>query len=417
MHILFFSHYFPPEVNAPAVRTWEHCRRWVASGHQVTVITCAPNCPTGKVFHGYRNRWKTHETIDGIRVIRVWTWLSANRGFLGRILNYVSYMFRAAMAGLWIRRVDVVVATSPQFFCGWAGVLAHWLKRRPLVLEIRDIWPESIVTVGAMRRSPATRLLEWLERRMYAAAERIVTVGEGYRRKLLQRGVPAAKIDVIPNGVDLATLPSARPRCEQTRNRPLLCGYVGTVGMAHGLEVVLAAAERLKERGRVDVEFEIVGEGAERAALEADAAQRGLLGLVRFRGMVSKEQAAELLCGYNAALVHLRGSELFETVLPSKIFEAMALGVPIVIGVRGPACGIVVSARAGLPMTPDDPESLIACLDAIAADPQAYANGRTTVARDFNRDALAARMLDVLVSLGDAPRPGAAASPQQRKAA
>src|SRR5581483_11512093 len=153
MHILFLTHYFPPEVNAPASRTFEHCSRWVRAGHDVTVITCAPNCPTGVVFPGYRNAWRCEERTAGMRVICVWTWLSANKGFAGRILNYISYLLTAVWCALWLRRVDVVVATSPQFFCGWAGVLGHWIRRWPFVLEIRDIWPESIVAVGAMRRS------------------------------------------------------------------------------------------------------------------------------------------------------------------------------------------------------------------------------------------------------------------------
>ncbi|MDZ4689439.1 MAG: glycosyltransferase, partial [Planctomycetaceae bacterium] len=173
MHILFLTHYFPPEVNAPASRTFEHCARWVKAGHQVTVVTCAPNCPTGVVFDGYRNAWRSEEEQAGIRVIRVWSYLAANKGFFSRIVNFVSYMLTAVWCAIRLRKVDVVVATSPQFFCGWAGVLCHWLRRWPFVLEIRDIWPESIIAVGAMRRSWAMRFLEWLELRMYAAADYI----------------------------------------------------------------------------------------------------------------------------------------------------------------------------------------------------------------------------------------------------
>ena len=218
MHILLFSHYFPPEVNAPATRTFEHCRRWVAAGHQVTVVTCAPNCPNGIVFDGYRNSWRCEERVEGIRVIRVWTFLAANRGFLRRIANYLSYMVSATLYAVWLKNVDVVVATSPQFFCGWAGVLCRWVRRWPFVLEIRDIWPESIVTVGAMKRSRIIRLLEWLERRMYRAANHIVTVGSGYRRQLLDRGVPADKVSVIPNGVGDVP-PTSRDRKSQIRER------------------------------------------------------------------------------------------------------------------------------------------------------------------------------------------------------
>ncbi len=404
MHLLFLTHYFPPEVNAPATRTIEHARRWVARGHNVTVITCAPNCPTGVVFDGYRNAWRTEEQIDGIRVIRVWSYISANKGFAKRILNFVSYMLAAVWCALWLRKIDLVVATSPQFFCGWAGVLCHWIRRWPFVLEIRDIWPESIVAVGAMRRSPVMRWLEWLERRMYAAADRIVTVGDGYREQLLARGVPSSKISVIPNGVDIGRF-QPRPANADLRRRwqgdgKFVCAYVGTVGMAHGLEVVLNAAERLRAEQRDDVQFWIVGDGAERAALE-QAAQKRQLTSITFTGMIPKRDIDDVIASGDACLVHLRGTELFGTVIPSKVFETMALNVPIIMGVRGQAQDIVLNGQGGLPMSPDDPASLLDCIQQIRANPRQYSRGREYVARHFDRTALADEMLLMLSQVAE----------------
>ena len=379
MHILFLTHYFPPEVNAPASRTFEHASRWVADGHQVTVITGAPNCPTGVVYSGYRNAWRSEEEVERIRVIRVWTYLSANKGFAKRSLNFLSYMLTAVWCALWLRGIDVVVATSPQFFCGWAGVLCHWLKRWPFVLEIRDIWPESIVAVGAMRRSLSTRLLEWLERRMYAAADHIVTVGNGYRDRLLERDVPAEKISVVPNGVDLRKFQPQRPepalRAKWGGIGRFACAYVGTVGMAHGLEVVSKAAAILRDQRRDDVHFWIVGDGAERQRLEQQV-QEQQLNNVTFTGLVPKERVDSVLASCDACLVHLRGTELFGTVIPSKVFEMLAMQVPIVMGVRGQAQDIVLDAAGGVAMTPDDPQSLLDSLDEIAARPQRYSRGR-----------------------------------------
>jgi colanic acid biosynthesis glycosyl transferase WcaI len=195
VRILFLTHYFPPEVNAPATRTFEHCVRWARAGHDVTVVTCAPNCPGGVVYPGFRNAWRPQvEWVEGVRVVRVWTYLAPNAGTVRRILNYLSYMASAVLASLRLPRPDVVIATSPQFFCGWAGVLVARMKRRPLVLEIRDIWPESIRAVGAIRRRPLLRLLEKLERRMYLAADHVVTVGQGYRERILQRADVADRI-------------------------------------------------------------------------------------------------------------------------------------------------------------------------------------------------------------------------------
>jgi len=399
MHILFLCHYFPPEVNAPATRTYEHCRRWVAAGHRVTVITSAPNCPDGVVYEGYSNRWRSSEQVDGIRVIRVWTYVAPNKGFFGRICNYISYMLTATMAAVGTRDVEVVVATSPQFFCGWAGALSSWLLRRPFVLEIRDIWPESIVAVGAMKQSRIIRLLEWLERRLYRSAKQIVTVGEGYRGELQQRGVPAERITVVPNGVDLPQFSIHENRVELKSKwnsaGKFVCGYVGTVGMAHGLEVVLDAAEQLEKQLGADVVFWIVGDGADRERLEREAARRRLTS-VRFTGRVAKSEIPTLLANCDACLVHLRGTDLFGTVIPSKIFEAMAMNVPIIIGVRGSACDIVLEAGAGVAMTPDDPKSLLRGIEAVRARREGFTGGRRYVEAHFNRDMLATEMLELI---------------------
>ena len=196
MHVLFFSHYFPPEGNAPASRTYENCRRWVAAGHRVTVITCVPNQPDGVAYAGYRNRLRQREQLDGIEVVRVWTYLAANRGTVRRVANYVSYMLSALLFSLFLPRPDIVVATSPQFFCGWAGVIAAHVRRVPLVLEIRDLWPDSIAAVAALRNQALLGFLEQLESWLYQAADHIVTVGEGYREELLRKGCHVAVTDL-----------------------------------------------------------------------------------------------------------------------------------------------------------------------------------------------------------------------------
>ncbi|MCB0359760.1 MAG: glycosyltransferase family 4 protein, partial [Bdellovibrionales bacterium] len=265
MRILFFSHYYPPENNAPAVRTAAHCRIWAALGHDVTVITCAPNHPTGEIFPGYRNRLLHRETVDDVSIVRVFTLLAPNAGTVRRIVNYLSYMVSAVLASVLVRRPDIIIATTPQFFCGWAGVFARFIHRRPLVLEVRDLWPESIVAVGAITNRRIISILERLERWMYRAASRIVTVGRGYRDQLILRGVPKDKIEVIYNGAD-PELVDAGPAESSAPSLPahisFVCTYVGTVGMAHGLEIVLDAASLLAAEGRTEIGFMIVGDGA-----------------------------------------------------------------------------------------------------------------------------------------------------------
>ncbi len=405
MRILFLSHYFPPEVNAPASRTYEHCVRWAQEGHDVTVVTCVPNCPEGNVYAGYRNRWRTQEEwIDGVRVIRVWTWVAPNAGTARRIMGFLTYLASAVLASLRIARPDVVIATSPQFFCGWAGVFVSRLKRRPLVLEIRDIWPESIVAVGAMSSRLLLRTLESLERRMYRAADHIVAVGDGYRDNILRKVDVGDRISVVTNGVDLRQFSPRRPDDAFLRQHGLsgsfVCSYLGTIGMAHGLDVVVRAATQLLARGRKDIRFCLVGDGADRARLEEMTRAAGVQELVVFAGRQPKERIPTLLASSDACLIHLRSCELFGTVIPSKIFETMAMGRPMIMGVRGEARDIVHRAEAGLDMEPDAAESLAACVMRLADDPELTlrlsASAREFVAEHYDRDRLARRLLKTL---------------------
>ncbi|MCP4511897.1 MAG: glycosyltransferase family 4 protein [Fuerstiella sp.] len=408
MKILFFSHYFPPEGNAPASRTYEHCVRWVNAGHDVTVITCVPNVPNGVPYEGYRNRFRSQrETIDGINVIRVWTFLAPNSGFARRILNYLSYMVTAVIAGLFVKRPQVVIATSPQFFCGWAGVIVQFLRRLPFVLEIRDIWPESVTAVGAIKVGFVIRLFEWLEKKMYRSADQIVTVGKGYRDNVASKVDVGDRISVIYNGVDGDQF-APQPADAEFRRRygmqdRFLCSYVGTIGMAHGLETVLNAAEILKEAGRDDIGFLLVGDGARREWLEQDAADRGLSDLVKFTGRLDKSEMPGVISSSDTLLVHLRQCDLFTTVIPSKIFETMAMQRPIIMGVRGESAEIVERAVAGIQMEPGNVDSLLNCLDRLSSDRELYesltSNGRRFVLEEFSRDTFAADYLKVFATL------------------
>ncbi len=419
MKILFFCHYFPPEVNAPASRTYEHAVRWVRAGHEVTVVTCAPNCPDGVVFSGHKNRLRSQtEMVDGIKVVRVWTCIAPNKGMLLRILNYVSYMLSAVCSALWLPRPDVVVSTSPQFFCGWAGVWYHWLKRVPFVLEIRDIWPESIAAVGAMKKGMATRFLEWLERRMYLAADRIVTVGHGYKEQIAAKVPVGVRISVVMNGVD-AELFSPMPRDEAFLAKwgltgKFVCSYVGTIGMAHGLEVVIRAARILQDRGRADIAFLIVGDGARREVLEQLAAAECVEQHVIYTGRMSRDQMPTVLASSDACLVHLRKTELFETVVPSKIFETMAMGRPIIMGVRGESREIVKAAGASIEMEPESEADLVEALLRLADDAafreSLSQSARAYVLKHYDRNGQAIKMLQVFEGLSAiSPKsPGAA---------
>lgn len=404
MHILFFTHYFPPEGNAPASRTYENCKRWLQAGHDVTIITCAPNVPNGILYPGYRNRLFQRETIDGIEVIRVWTYIAANKGTVRRITNYLSYMFSSCIAGLIIKKKpDVVIATSPQFFCGWTGTIVSMLRRIPFILEIRDIWPESIVAVGAMNNKSILRLLEWLEIRMYSTADHIVTVGEGYKVKLLKKGVAEDNISIVMNGVDTDIFFPRDPNIVLIKQLGIegkfVCSYVGTIGMASGLDIVVRAALALREKDRDDIVFIIVGNGALRADLESKANRFGLNSII-FTGRKDKKYIPDYLSISDVCLVHLLNTDLFKTVLPSKIFEVAGMAKPVILGVSGFSTKIVQDADAGEIIEPENDEQLVQALEMLSENHQKckkYGNsGYEYVIKHFNRDNLASDYLSII---------------------
>ena len=197
MKILFVTHYFPPEVNAPANRTHEHCRRWAQDGHDVTVITGVPNHPRGKIFAGFKNRWLQEEKIDGIRVIRTWMYLAPNSGFSRRIANYILFAFTAVLASFRAGQADLVIATSPQFFAGIAGAIIAKLKRRPFVLEIRDLWPKSVVELDQLGDGPILAGLEALEGWLYRSASGVVVNTRTFHHHIAARGVASDHIKLI----------------------------------------------------------------------------------------------------------------------------------------------------------------------------------------------------------------------------
>ncbi|MEO5844097.1 MAG: glycosyltransferase family 4 protein [Caldimonas sp.] len=408
MHILFLSDNFPPEVNAPASRTHEHCRVWVEAGHEVTVITCAPNFPKGAVFPGYRNAWRQKERIDGIRVVRVWSYITANEGFARRVLDYLSFMATASLASLSIRRVDVVVGTSPQFFTACAACFVGAIKRRPYVFELRDLWPESIAAVGAMKSSWLLGALERLELWLYRRAALVVSVTHAFRTNLAGRGIDPAKVAVVTNGVDVARFSPRQKDAALVEALGLagkfVAGYVGTHGMAHGLETLLEAAVMLRDEPAI--RLLLLGDGARKAMLVERARALGLDNVV-FVDSVPKDEVARYWSVLDLSIIHLRRTPLFETVIPSKLFECMGMGIPVLHGVAGESAGIVEREQAGWVFEPENAAALAALLRGLHADPAAVQACRErclAAARHYDRRTLALLMLGELERVAAARR-------------
>ncbi len=370
MKILVLTDRFFPEITAPSVRIMDHAREWIELGHEVTVVTCAPNFPRGELFEGYSNKVYQEEWIDGVRTVRVWSYMTANEGFLKRIIDYVSFMLASALLCFRYPAFDVVLATSPPLFTAAAGYMVSKLRRRPWVFEIRDLWPASIKAVG-VSDGWIIRVFERLELFLYRKADRIISLTQPFKNDLIARGIPGEKNDVVTNGVDTTRFSHEKVLLDARANLGIdedifLAGYVGTTGMAHGLETVLDAAEL--SRDAQNIRYLILGEGAERASLEKSARERGLTNLL-FHDFVPHSEMPSYLAALNASLVHLRADPLFETVIPSKIFEAMAMGTPIVSAVAGECSRIVGSTDSGVCIASGDAHAMAEAVRELASDP------------------------------------------------
>lgn len=401
MRILFFTENFPPETNAAATRVFERAVYWAKWGHDVTVITCQPNFPHGRIFDGYRNEYSTEE-MQGIRVVRAKTYIAPNRGVGRRILDFLSFMVTGYLAAAKEPRPDVVVSTSPQFF---AAVAAWWFaKRRKIryVFELGDLWPASITAVGAMRANPALALIEKLELKMYRDADCVVALTPSFKKNLTTRGISAGKIAVVINGVDLWRYAPRDRNQELAADAGLkpddfVVGYIGTHGMAHALDNVLDAADRLRDRS--GIVFLFAGPGAERERLIKAAAARGLAN-VKFLPPQPKDKVQALWSLCDVAIVHLKDTQVFAEVIPSKIFEAMGMGLPVLFaGPKGDGSDIVDVRGAGVIVPPEDPVALADAVSSLAQDParvKTLAANSLAAAPLHSREAQARHMMDVM---------------------
>lgn len=399
MKILFLTDNFPPEVNAPASRTFEHIKEWHKAGHDITVITCAPNFPKGEVYAGYKNKLYQTEMMDGIKVVRVWSYIAENKGFVKRTLDYISYSVTSFFAGLF-QKTDIIVATSPQFFTALSGrTLAFW-RHKPWIMEVRDLWPESIKTVGAMKDNMFIRYFEWEEMRCYKSAKKIVVVTDSFKKTLVSRGVPEGKIAVVKNGVS-RDLFKPQPKDEAlVRSLGLegkrIIGYIGTHGMAHKLDFILRCAKNME--GKNNCHFLLIGSGAEKANLLKMKEDMDISN-VTMLDSVPKSEVHRYISILDLSLINLKKSPLFTTVIPSKIFENAGMEIPIIMGVEGEAREIVEKYGAGLCFEPENEPDFNEKLSMLLNDDDLYRRckeGCRRLSMDFDRKKLAADMLEVI---------------------
>ena len=401
MKILFFTENFPPETNAAATRVYERALYWVKWGHDVTVITCQPNFPQGRVFDGYPNRFST-EMMDGMRIIRVRTYIAPNRAVIKRVLDFLSYMVTAYIAAKREPVPDVVVSTSPQFFAAVAAWRYAAQAKCRYVFELGDLWPASIAAVGVLRTNFLLRLIERLELRMYRDADTVVALTQAFKDNLVARNIPANKIAVVINGVDLWRY-APSPRDQNLANElgiktdDVVIGYIGTHGMAHALGNILDAAAKLRDHK--NIKFLFAGAGAERDALMTRAKTEKLENVI-FLASQPKSRMPAVWSQCDVAFVHLKNSPIFAGVIPSKIFEAMAMGLPVLFaGPTGEGSKIVKAADAGPVIGAENPDALATSILDLATHSDVrrrFAANSLAAAPAYSREAQARKMIDVL---------------------
>ena len=396
MKILFITDNFPPEVNAPANRTFEHCREWVKEGNEVTVITCFPNFPKGKVYDGYKNKWNKVEIIEGIKVIRVWSFITPNEGLIKRTIDYISFSITSFIAGLFVK-TDLIIATSPQFFTALSGRWLSFFKKRPWVFEVRDIWPEAIIAVGAMKRNFLIKIFELLEIRMYKNASKIIVVTDSFKENIISKKINKNKIFVHKNGANLDLYKPIEKNLELVKELKIegkiVFAYIGTHGMAHGLDFIFRSLKKI-EHNNPNIHFLFIGDGAEKTNL-TQLKKKLELNNVTMLPSVSKKEVVKYLSLMDYALVNLRKSDTFKNVIPSKIFEAAAMEKPILLGLEGETKKIIELYGCGECFEPENEFDLINKINKIIQNNHQnnYINGCRKMNIDFDRKKIALNML------------------------
>ncbi len=400
-HILFVSLYYPPEPAAAAVCVWENARRLAARGHQVTVLTTFPHYPTGVVAMEYRGALWREEWRDGVRVLRVWSYISANRGFWRRILAHLAFGCLVPLLALLLCRLgrpDCVIVQSPPLFTACAGRILAWVKGCRFVFMVSDLWPEAAIQLGVLRQPRLIALAEWLERSTYRRADLVWVVTEQLHQVLLQRGVPDQKLLLLTNGVDTETFaPQGQVAARETLGwEPCFTVlYVGTHGLSHGLQTVLATAQLLQDQ-QPNISIVLVGDGEEKPALQAEA-QRRQLQNVTFLDPIPHEQVPQLLAAADVCLAHTRNLPLFTGVLPIKMLEAMSCARPLILALNGEAYQRAVEeAQAAIHVEPENAQALAEAILHLYEQPaltqELGANGRSYVETHFAYEHLVAQL-------------------------
>lgn len=408
MRILFLTQYFPPETGAAQNRLSDLAARLAAAGHEVVVLTAVPSYPKGQIFDKYRGRFLATEGENGYRIVRIWTVVTNNKDFLRRILAYVSFAILALVVGAFkVEKTDILYVESPPLFLAVAGFVLGKLKQAKFVLNVSDLWPESAVALGILRNPWLVRWATRVEEHLYRRASLVTGQTQGIINSIRSRCPQTATL-LLTNGVSpefLADVEVARATRERARKEfgfgaRLIVAYTGVHGLAQGLETIICTADLLKEYE--DIQFLFLGDGPEKSRLQAMTIDKKLSN-VRFLASQPSSRMPEVLAAIDISLVPLRRHDLFRGAIPSKLFEAMGAGVPVVVGIDGEARSLVELSGGGLVVEPESPNELARAVLLLYRDPilrnSLSVRGRKYIHRFYNRAQISQELQNSLLKI------------------
>lgn len=397
MNVLLLSDNFYPETNAPANRGMEHCLNWVKNGDNVTVITSVPNFPLGKAYDGFKNNFYQCTYYKGIRIIRVWTFMAENKGVWKRLVDQISFMFSSFTCGLFLKKVDVIIGTSPHIFTCVSALLLCKIKKIKFIFELRDLWPDSLVAVGLNQNKLLYKFGKIIELWLYKNSDLIICLTNSFKKYLLFNGINKKKIEIITNGVNTNFF---NPKNSIKQKKELVdfnVSYIGTVGMAHSIITIVEAAKKLQDNfPNLPIKFNIIGSGAEYNYIKQIISEKKLNN-VKISPNMSRNKVLTFLKITHISIIHLKNSKLFETVLPSKIFENIAMGIPLVHGVLGESKRLVLKHEIGITFAPENSKELCDSILTLYHNSNLYnkiSKNCINTSKLFERTILANAMLD-----------------------
>ncbi len=400
MRILFLTQYFPPETGAAPQRARHFALHLARMGHHVTVVTGMPNHPSGVKHPMYRRRLSCRERHGDVRVIRCALFASPRKTFITRMLNHLSFMVTSVLGGLSAGPCDVILVSSPPLFLGASAWLLGLVKAAPFVLDLRDYWPHAAVALGQLKSRRAVTLATRLEGFLYRRAARLIAVTPGMRRLMLERGIPSHRIDLVTNGADLERFRPMEDARPETGNGKLTVLYSGTHGLVHGMDILLDAADALRDDARI--RFLMVGDGVAKDKLVSDAASRGLRN-VEFLPSVQPSELADIIREAHVCVATTTAGAFSGGTIPVKLFDYMACGRPVVAALGGDGRALIEESGGGVVVEPGDAEGLAGAIRMMADDPAVRAalgaSGREFVRERYSRERLAGLLADILESV------------------